>query len=88
MFLRDSGSEFQTGSKHRERYFPKDFEREARNCQQRDLKRVQCPRGTVGMKKVRKIWWHTVLTNASKTETSNFVLNLSLHWKPVECFEQ
>ena len=27
------------------------------------------------MKKVRNIWWHTVLTDTLKTETSNFVLN-------------
>ena len=40
------------------------------------------------MKKVRNIRWHTVLMDTLKTETSNFVLNLSLHWKPVECSEQ
>ena len=40
------------------------------------------------MKKVRNILWHTVLNDALKTETSNFVLDLSLHWKPVESSEQ
>ena len=40
------------------------------------------------MKKVRNIRWHTVLTDILKTETSNCVLNPSLHWKPVECSEQ
>ena len=40
------------------------------------------------MKKVRNIRWHTVLIDTLKTETSNFVLNPSLHWKPVECSEQ
>ena len=35
------------------------------------------------MKKVRNIRWHTVLIDTPKTETSNFVLNPSLHWKPV-----
>ena len=40
------------------------------------------------MKKVRKIRWHTVLIDTLKTETSNFVLNPSLHWKPVKCCEQ
>ena len=42
------------------------------------------------MKKVRNIRWHTVLTDTLKTETSNFVLNPSLHWnwKPVECSDQ
>ena len=40
------------------------------------------------MKKVRNIRWHTVLIDALKTETSNFVLNPSLHWKPVGCYEQ
>ena len=40
------------------------------------------------MKKVRNIRWHTVLTDSLKTGTSNFVLNPSLHWKPVECSEQ
>ena len=48
------------------------------------------------MKKVRNIRWHTVLidtlktvpTDTLKTETSNFVLNPSLHWKPVECSQQ
>ena len=34
--------------------------------------------------KVRNIRWHTVLKDTLKTETSNFVLIPSLHWKPVE----
>ena len=34
------------------------------------------------------IWWHAVLKNTLETETSNFVLNPSLHWKPVACSEQ
>ena len=38
--------------------------------------------------KVRNIRWHTVLIDTLKTETNNFVLNPSLHWKPVESFEQ
>ena len=40
------------------------------------------------MKKVRNMRWHTVLIDTLKTETSNFVLNPSLHWKPVECSQQ
>ena len=40
------------------------------------------------MKKVRNIRWHTVLIDTLKTETSNFVLNPSLHWKPVECYRR
>ena len=32
------------------------------------------------MKKVRNIRWHTVLIDTPKRETSNFVLNPSLHW--------
>ena len=40
------------------------------------------------MKKVRNIMWHTVLIDTLKTEPSNFILNHSLHWKPVECSEQ
>ena len=40
------------------------------------------------MKKVRNIRWHTVLIDTLKTETSNFVLNPSLHWKPVECSQE
>ena len=40
------------------------------------------------MKKVRNIRRHTVLIDTLKTETSNFVLNPSLHWKPVECPQQ
>ena len=35
------------------------------------------------MKKVRNIRWHTVLVDTLKLESSNFVLNSSLHWKPV-----
>ena len=31
---------------------------------------------------------HTVLIDTLKTETRNFVLNPSLHWKPVECSQQ
>ena len=40
------------------------------------------------MKNIRNIRWHTVLIDTLKTETSNFVLNPSLHWKPVECSQQ
>ena len=40
------------------------------------------------MKKVRNISWHTVLIDTLKPEKSNFVLNPSLHWKPVECSQQ
>ena len=40
------------------------------------------------MKKVRNIRRHTVLIDTLKTETSNFVLNPSLHWKLVECSQQ
>ena len=38
--------------------------------------------------KVRNIGWHTVQMDTLKTETSNFVLNPSLHWTPLECSEQ
>ena len=67
---------------------PKGLKREARNCQQRGVKTAQHPRGTIWMKKVRNIRWHTFLIDTLKTETSNFLLNPSLHWKPVECSEQ
>ena len=40
------------------------------------------------MKKARNVRWHTVLIDTLKTKTSNFVLNPSLHWKPVECSQQ
>ena len=40
------------------------------------------------MKKVRNIRWHTVPIDTLKTQTNNFVLNPSLHWKPVECPKQ
>ena len=40
------------------------------------------------MKKARNVRWHTVLIDTLKTETSNFVLKPSLHWKPVECSRQ
>ena len=40
------------------------------------------------MKKVRNIGWLTVLKGTLKTGTSKFVLNPSLHWKPVECSVQ
>ena len=40
------------------------------------------------MKNARNIWWHTVLVDTLKTETSNFVVNPSLHQKPVGCSEQ
>ena len=52
-----------SGFKNRERSSPKGLKREARNCQQRGVKRAQHPRGTVWMKKVRNIWWLTVLTD-------------------------
>ena len=82
-FLRDSGSKFLTvGPKTEKDLFPK-VSRE-----QSGVKRVQRPRGTVWMKKVRNIRWRTVLIVTPKTETSNIVLNPSLHWKPVECSEQ
>ena len=85
-FLRDSGSEFQTvGPKNRERSFPKVLKKDARNCQPRGVKRTQRPRGTAWMKKVRNRRCHTVLIDTLKTETRIFVLNPSLHWKPVKC---
>ena len=87
-YLKDSGSEFQTVGPKTERSFPKGLKREVRNCQQRGVKRAQRPRGTIWMKKVRDIRWHTVLIDTLKTEISNFVLNPSLHWKPVECSQQ
>ena len=65
-FLRDSGSEFQTVGPKTERSFAKGLKREARNCQQGDVKRVQRPRGTVWMKKVRNIRWHTFLIDTLK----------------------
>ena len=49
---------------------------------------MQRPTRTVWAKKVRNIRWYTVLIDALKTETTNFVFNRSLHWKPVECLEQ
>ena len=45
-------------------------------------------RGTVWMNKVRIISWHIAQIDTLKTETSNFVLNPSLYWKPVECSQQ
>ena len=74
--------------KNRERSFAKGLKREARNCQQRCVKRAQRPKGIEWMKKVRNIWWHTVVIDTLKTETSNFVMNPSLLWKPVECSKQ
>ena len=71
-----------------ENSFAKGLKREARNCQQWCVKRAQRPRGTVWRKKVRNTRWHTVLIDMLKTETNNFVLNPSLHWKPVECSKQ
>ena len=51
VFLRDSGSGFQTvGPKTEKDHFPKDLKREARNCQQRGVKRAQRARGAVWMK--------------------------------------
>ena len=42
VFLRDSGSEFHTvGPKTEKDLFPKGLKREARNCQQRGVKRAQ-----------------------------------------------
>ena len=64
--------------------FPKGLKREARNCQQ-CVKRAQRPKETVWMKKVRNIRY---LIDTQKTETSNFVPNPSLDWKPVEYSEQ
>ena len=86
-FLRDSGSEFQTEGPKTEKNFSQGLKREAKNGQQTGVKKAQCHRGTVWME-VGYIRWHTVLIDTLKTETSNFVLNPSFHWKPVECFEQ
>ena len=89
VFLRDSGREFQTvGPKTEKGSFPKGLKREARNCQQSGVKRAQRPRGIVWMKRVRNLWWYIVLIGTLKTKTINFVLNPSLHWKPVECSGQ
>ena len=40
------------------------------------------------MQKIRNIWWRAVLIDTLKTETSNFVLNSRLHFKPVGCSKQ
>ena len=87
VFLRDSGSEFQTESPKTEKDLSQRsrLKKEVRNCQQRGVERAQHPTGTVWMKKVRNIRWNTVLVDALKTETGNLILNHSLHWKPVEC---
>ena len=41
------------GSKNRDRSVSKGLKREARNCQQRTVKRPLCPRGIVWAEKVR-----------------------------------
>ena len=51
---------------------------------QRGVKRAQCPRRVVRMKKVRKIRWHSVMTETLKTKGSNFVFDRGFNWKPVE----
>ena len=79
---------FQTVGPKKEKSVTKGLKREARSSQQRGVTRAQRPKGTVWMKKVRNIGWHIVLIDTLKTETSNFVLDPSLHWKPVECSEQ
>ena len=78
--------EFQTVDPKQKDLFP--AVSKERNCQQRGVKRAHRPRGTGWMKKVRSIRYHTVLVDTLKTETSNFVLDPSPHWKPVECFER
>ena len=53
----------------------------------RELSAMKCQESKsvpLWMKKGRNIRCHTVLIDTLKTETSNFVLNPSLHWKPVE----
>ena len=40
------------------------------------------------MKKVRKIRWHSVMTETLKIKASNFVLDPGFIWKPAECSEQ
>ena len=76
------------GPKTEKDLFAKGLKREARNCQQRGVQRAQRPRGTVWMKTVGNLRWHTVLVDTLQTETSNFVLDPSLHWKLVPCSEQ
>ena len=71
------------GPKTEKDLFPK-----KRGTVSRGVKRAKRPRGTVWMKNVRNIRRHIVLIDTLKTETSNFVLNPSLHWKSVECCEQ
>ena len=88
VFLRVSGMEFHTvGPKTQKDFFLKCVKRKARNCQ-RSVKTAQRPGATVWMKKVRHILFHTTLIDALKAETSIFVLNLILHWKPLDCSEQ
>ena len=36
---------------------------------------------------MKKIRWHSVVTETLKTQASNFVLDPGVHWKPVECFK-
>ena len=68
------------GPKTEEDFLPK-VSREKRGTVSNEVSRER----SVWMKKVRNIRWHAVLIDTLKTETSNFVPNLSLHWKPVEC---
>ena len=55
------------GPKTEKDLFPK-VSREKRGTVSRGVKRVQQPRGTVWMKKVRNTRWHTVLTDTLKTD--------------------
>ena len=56
-----------SGAKDRERSSAIDLETEARNCKQRGVKRAQRPGWVVWIKKVRKIKWHSVMTETLKT---------------------
>ena len=38
--------------------------------------------------KIRNTWLYAVLSDKMKTKKSNYVLNPSLHWKPVQCSKQ
>ena len=53
--------------------------REKRGPVSRCVKRAESPRGIAWTKKVRNIWYYTVLTDTLIEEPSNFVLNPRIH---------
>ena len=91
VFLRDSTREFQTlplpqpppPPPQGKKSFSTDLKREAKNYKQRCQESAASQRDSIAEE-----GQNDILKDTLKTDTSNFVVDPCLYWKPMECSEQ